>query len=275
MNHRLTPRCRRPHLAAVMLCVTMIMLCAAPAGAADDANAPHRHADEAQPDRTQADRPRPLERLREWRQRHPPDGEHHPRRRPLDRDEVHQLLGVLHDVNPDLHAKLARALENNPRRAHAVMPRIYSRLEHLIDMKANDPQHYKLRTTEMRCKIDAFKLKVRIRHAQHDGNDARVAHLRRELHDVVEKHFEVRQALREHELHELEQRIDRLRDELAEHRRRKDELVREHVERLLAHPGRGPDHPPDEVDDPPHDRPPPHHHRDEHERRIHTGPNDG
>ncbi len=240
-----------------LACMAMALLwCSHVAWADEDRDDARRPA--AEDRQRQVDRSEHIERFREWRERRAeadpnfrrdrdmPDrpafrDEGRPdRHQPIDRERARQLLDVLSDINPDLHSKLTEALGDNPERARMVLGRMNDRLGWLVKMKTNDPNHYQLRARDMRYTVDAMKLAMRIRHARHEGEDERIDKLTRELRSMVDQHFELRQELRERELHQLEQRIDHLREELAEHRRRKAELVDEHIHRLLH--GGPPDH---------------------------------
>ncbi len=283
-------RTKRWRAGLVMACALAGVLClASPAPADGEATEPAaaNHPDEpgdaeARPcdrgDRMDRRPPRPLERLRRWResQADPNRPDTRPfapepagRMPPLNDEQVHQMLAVLGDVNPDLQAKLRRALRTNPERARHVMARMHERLRPLIELRADEPEHYRLRVRDMRYKVEAFKLAMQVRRAAPEDPE-RAQALRGELHDMIDKHFEVRQALRERELHQLERRINELREELAEHRSRKAELVEQHMARLLQghrdppdgdDPHHRPHHAPDGVhatperDDPRRDRP--------------------
>jgi hypothetical protein len=140
-------------------------------------------------------------------------------------------LAVLGDINPRLAERVQQAIRDNPERARIVLGRLGGRLDHLIQLRQDDPEMYKLRVRDQRSTLHTVALVRRLREAQRSGEQAQVAALSDRLREHLTEHFEVRQRIRERELHNLEKRIEQLRAELDDHRERKQALIDQYVER--------------------------------------------
>lgn len=192
----------------------------------------------AERDRPGMDRDR-MEKLREWRERRAAEGRSEDRQRPgrppreLTAEQREQALAVLRDVNPHVAERMEAALKSDDsKRAERALARMSGRLLEMHEMKQRDPEAYKLRVADNRAKIETIRLAGQLRRAEAEGKADEAAALETQLREHLEKHFEIRQRLREKELQLLEQRIERMREELKEHRAKKQELIDQSMTRI-------------------------------------------
>jgi hypothetical protein len=58
--------------------------------------------------------------------------------------------------------------------------------------------------------------------------------VRAELAEVIAKHFDIRQGIRESELRDIEARVTRLRDALERRQNAREEIIQRRLEQLLS-----------------------------------------
>ena len=165
------------------------------------------------------------------------DRENAPRRpaeraRDLTLEQEAQVIAVLKDINPELAQRVTEALEHDRADARRMLARVWNRTRDLIELRAHNPDLYRLKAADSRHRFEVFRLVQQIRRARRAEDTEAVKRLLGELRTTLQSHFQVRQELREYELAQLEQRIQKLRAELADHRRNKDELIEQALTRI-------------------------------------------
>jgi len=215
-------------------------------------------ADRARNERPGPDRER-LEKLRDRRERRAaedgPSNRPRPVRPPreLSAEQRERALAVLRDVNPRLAEKMEEALKSDKAsRAERMLARMSPRLLEMDQIKQRDPEAYELRVADNRAKLDTIRIAGKLRRAKANGETDDAAQYETELRENLDKHFEIRQRLREKELQLLEQRIERMRVELKEHRAKKQQLIEQSLTRIRD--GRAEADEDHEPGDRPHDR---------------------
>lgn len=163
------------------------------------------------------------EKMRERWERSREDAKH--RNRELTDEQVEAALAVIKDVNPEAHARLIRAMEENPERAKMFIAHMYPRIRGMVDAREKDPDHYRDRVSDEQFNRLNGRLAHEARKAKADGDDQAAEELTAKLRANLEKQFEVRQRLREKKLETLEKQLELLRKEVAEHAEKKDLLI--------------------------------------------------
>lgn len=149
-------------------------------------------------------------------------------------------MAVLADVHPRLADRLNEARQRNPERAEWALRQMWPRLHHLVELRSDNPDLYKLRVADQRHKVETLRLVQQLRVARLRNEDPkRIEALREDLRKRVNEHFEVRQRMRQHELEQLAERVEQLRKELSERRANRDELISRYINALLDRKARG------------------------------------
>ncbi|MEC9373422.1 MAG: hypothetical protein VYC34_06230 [Planctomycetota bacterium] len=162
-----------------------------------------------------------------------PDGE--PQPVSLDAPEAAGLLATLEDVNPVMAARFNRLRESDPERAERFFRRMSPRLVDLADLRGRDPQAYALRVEELRLEQQRMGLAFRLVRALRESEDSEtVDRLRAELRDNLEAQFDLQLTQRRQGVTDIEQRLDRLRGEIAELDDRREELIEQRLEEVVA-----------------------------------------
>lgn len=97
-------------------------------------------------------------------------------------------------------------------------------------LKKSDPQLYKLTQADRDLERKARELSIQYRNAPSDRLDT----IKKELTEVVNKRFDVRQERRELELKRLEAELKRLRDTFTRRNEAREKLVGKRVSKLLG-----------------------------------------
>jgi len=218
--------------------------------------APARAQRPAQGPPADRDRPAPVHDAPAHDQQHDeadPDKHRHPvhdRLRGRDRfrlsdQEAEQALRVIGRLKPELGEELTRLREDEPRRFARELEGRFPRVRWLLRLKRFDPEMFELRMRDMELYRSSRDLAERVRAAREAGRSEAEAAAREKLDDVVARHFEVRQQIREAELARLERRLAELREQIADRARNRQRLIAEHTESLIHdehRPGKGPPH---------------------------------
>lgn len=97
-------------------------------------------------------------------------------------------------------------------------------------MKRVDPEMYKLEMADQEMERQTSELSMQYRRAPKDQKPE----LRKELEEVVSKHFEVRQEKRQLQLTRLEKELQRMRDEIERRTQKRAEIVGKRLSELVG-----------------------------------------
>jgi hypothetical protein len=103
----------------------------------------------------------------------------------------------------------------------------------LESMRENDPEMYKLEMADREMERQTAELSGQYRNAPKDRRDA----IRKELEELIGKHFEVRQERRMLQLTRLEKELARMRDEIERRNERRGEIVGKRITDLVGEKG--------------------------------------
>jgi hypothetical protein len=151
-----------------------------------------------------------------------------------------QLLEVLRDFNPQWHQRAQQFVNDNPQRAEFMLRAMYPRMKERIELKQKDPAHYQWVVEDAQLTFKGRELARKIRKAQEDGDSATAEKLTMELRNLLEKHFDVRQKLREKQVIRLQEQIRKVKADLNEHATKKQSLIDEQLQRYLTGEPDGP-----------------------------------
>jgi hypothetical protein len=178
-----------------------------------------------------------------WREREGPPPEHKSPMRPEGRrgdrrpffnemrgERLERVLGFLEEHFPERHEQLLQLQESDPdgfsRRLRRMMPRIMR----MIEAVERSPDVGKM-TVEVEQL--AFEIHNRVEQYFDAIGSERQETLRREIHKLAARQFDIRQELREIEITRMERRLDAVRAQL----RRNEEHREERIERVLEELG--------------------------------------
>jgi DNA repair exonuclease SbcCD ATPase subunit len=180
-----------------------------------------------------AEREQPMadERRGPWRR---PAGPPHVE--PLDEAQTEALLDFLREYNPQMAERFTDAMKHNPERVRRALAMVYPRYRELMELREENPELYELRREDLLLARESRELVRELQQVRRADGEAEAERIRERLRDVVTRHFEVRQALRERELEQLERRLEALRDELEQRREERDELIEQRLEELTGRP---------------------------------------
>ncbi len=186
------------------------------------------------------------------------------RRFSISEKEEAELLAALKKHRPEYYERLTEAREDKPffyRMAIRRMWRWYQRWKTLPD---------ELKDVEIRlqdAKISAWRLAKKI---EQSGDEDEKAELKKQLKEILRKHFEAEMAMNEYHIRQLEERLEGLREHLESQKKQQDEIIKDRMQRVIRAASRhtedgpprgrrrpeGPPPPRDDMHEPP---PPPDH----------------
>ena len=97
-------------------------------------------------------------------------------------------------------------------------------------MKKNDPEMYELQSKDEELDRATLELSQQLRRAPRDQHDA----LKKQLQDLVQQHFDARQARRDLQLKRLETELERMRDSMRKRIELRDQIVGRRVAELTG-----------------------------------------
>ena len=153
-------------------------------------------------------------------------------RRRLTKEQEAELLKFLKEKRPSRYQWLLRMRDNDEREYRRAMSRLWWWYLQLRD-KPKAVQDAMGSVAEARLRQHELRWAI-----QRAGNSQDKQRLVAELRQAVRKAFEARQVVKEHRLTELEREIQRIRADLKDRARRKEQIVSERLEKLLANPPR-------------------------------------
>ena len=178
-----------------------------------------------------------------WREREGPPPEHKRPMRPDGRrgdrrplfsemrgERLERVLEFLEDRFPERHKELQRLHETDPdlfsRRLRRMMPRIMR----MIEAVERNPDVGKLTIEVEQLSMEIYE---RVERYFDAIDPERQGTLRREIHELAARQFDIRQELREIEITRMERRLDAIRVQL----RRNEDHREERIERVLEELG--------------------------------------
>lgn len=166
--------------------------------------------------------------------------------------ELERAEGVLRAFYPKMANRFGRLREADPSAAGRLLDERFPLVFRLMQQQERDPQMFRLRVTEARLLREATQLRRRYTRAEDEAEQAALAaRIKAKLGEA----FDTRQAMRQRELDELADRLEGLRAEQAEAGLRRDAIIEERFQRLLAsgqgRPGPPPARPQDRPAAPP------------------------
>lgn len=121
----------------------------------------------------------------------------------------------------------SRSGPHGPPHPHFTREHEQRRLE---DLKEVDPELYELEKSDMDLDRQTHQLGEQLRRAP----KTKQADLRKQLNDLVQKHFDVRQARRELHLVRLAEELDKLRASMEKRKAARDQIISRRVSELVG-----------------------------------------
>ncbi len=151
-----------------------------------------------------------------------------------DPKQLRRILQVLADIDEALAEQIRQLQESDPDLAWKLLEPHFGEVGRLADLREQDETGYELRVQDIVLAHRSQELTEQILEAKSrgDGETMRAAELT--LRQVVARHFEVRQQLRQHELALYEQRLQRMREAVAEREEKRDRIIEARMEELVG-----------------------------------------
>ncbi len=165
----------------------------------------------------------------------PGRGEPRKPRKPLTDEQTEELFGILQQINPRFAEGLAKVRKIRPERFRQGLQRIAPRLEHLVQLKDDDPELFQLEIENRQLKFKSFRLSQAIRKARTENTDpAKIEAMQNQLRDMLDKHFDVRQKILERELKHMAKRIEKLKGQLRQRQENRKQLIDQYMRKLMT-----------------------------------------
>ncbi len=141
-----------------------------------------------------------------------------------------EILEVLAELNPRLHARLSGAREEFPEEFENQVRRLTPRLRHLVYLREHEPDLWLERVREMRLEHQARRAaRIAVNAPTDEARQEAIETLR----DSVSQHVDIRIGFHERRLAGAEAEIEEGRQRLEAHRARRTELIEERVATML------------------------------------------
>jgi hypothetical protein len=150
--------------------------------------------------------------------------------------QVKELIGIIHEVDPDKGLRMENAFRENPDKVRQVLSPVFPKLMQLNNLKRRDPELYKLRLEDFRLNLATEDLAGQYRTATQAKDQAKADAVKEQLHTKLTEHFKLRQKIQEHELEALEHKIADLRTQIEARRASADQLIDDRFNQLVAKP---------------------------------------
>jgi len=228
----------RTKLLVMISCVlsaAAVLAALGPSGAAEEAAAPReRDAPTASSARRADSRPR---RSGPWRAR----------RAPLSPEQTEGALAFARQHLPELHRRLVRALEENPRRAQPLLRHLWHQYQRVRELP---PDVAEAATVIYRTNIELFRTRRDILQAESPEEKERLV---KRLRELVTRRFDSDLIVKDYRIRRLERELADLKAELQKRRQQREQIIEQRVKRwLTAGPGPGPHDRGGDRDRPPH-----------------------
>ena len=153
---------------------------------------------------------------------------------PLTPEEKEKFLDFLKEFDPRMHQRTLDMIEQRPEMVDRFMPMAKRRMQDMIDLRDNDPEHFQAVVNERRLRGDVRTLVRDIREAQQAGEEAEAEQLTMQLRDKLEEHFDAQNALKMKQLEQLKQDLERMKAEIDAYPDKKDDLIDERLNDYLT-----------------------------------------
>ncbi|MBZ0172852.1 MAG: hypothetical protein K8E66_10760 [Phycisphaerales bacterium] len=142
---------------------------------------------------------------------------------------------------PELAARLVETEADDPERAERMVQRMTPRLADIIRWEKSDPEFVQLRVEEMRVGMEILgKARGLCRLTESKAAEADLDKARREVRSLLGRQFDLRNRLEAHRLDRMMVDLEVARAKLAERSGRRNEILDEHMSRVLDRTMRAP-----------------------------------
>ncbi len=149
-------------------------------------------------------------------------------------EQREEAMAVFKDMNPERYERTQEWAKNNPQMADRMASMVYRQLKHLIEMKKNDPIHYRAIVKGRKLDGELRTLRQQIRAAQQAGDESKAEQLTIKLRDLLEERFEVQQTLDQKRLEQMKRDAEKLEEKIASDEAKKDEVIDERLAKYLS-----------------------------------------
>jgi hypothetical protein len=148
----------------------------------------------------------------------------------MGRERVEQTMKFLKQHYPQMHERLQRLRESDPRGFYRQLMRIAPRMPELIDLIETRPELAKMMIEEHQLEMDIRD--ETLRHARAKTDETR-AEAKQRLQELVSRQFDVRQNRLKSIIADLERELDQKKKALEERASKKEQIIDLEVQRRL------------------------------------------
>jgi hypothetical protein len=165
--------------------------------------------------------------------------------------QIEEVRAFIREHLPGLGQRLDSAGDADPTRTERMIRRMAPRIEEIMRQRATDPELARLRLQEMRTAMEIVDHSRTLRRLSTDqAAEGEVQKARRELRALLGRQFDLRQQLEARRIEKSRGELDEAARHLRERQGTREQVLDEHLERVLSRRG------PDEDGEPPSDRGP-------------------
>ncbi len=145
-------------------------------------------------------------------------------------EHLDALIAVLKDADPDFAAKVEQARRNNQREVRELLAPQAQRLFMMAQLKKSDPEIYALKIEDFKLVRKAEALAQDIKKTEKDGkfDEAKV----KELKELLNKQFDLRQQIQEKDLERLEKKVQELKERIDRRKANKEQMLTERLKEM-------------------------------------------
>ena len=154
---------------------------------------------------------------------------------PLTDDQLGQIREIIDEHIPTLSERLEAVKDKDPEAAQRFLSRIAPRFRDILDLRERAPELVEVRIDELRTgmAIVAAARDLRRLHGE-DSESDEVESKKREIHQLLERQFDLRQQLERDRIERQLEDLSAARERLDEQARDRDRLIEGHLSRVLS-----------------------------------------
>lgn len=153
---------------------------------------------------------------------------------PMSDEDVSSALEVVNELYPDLSERMLALQKEDPEKLRSTLEKRFPRVRFMVMLKGKDPEMYGLRVADIQLNREIDRLEQRLKQARDEDDRKAYKDFRKELEDVLAKHFDVRQDIRQREVAYLKDRVEKLEEELDQRDDDRKDLIEQRLKELAG-----------------------------------------
>lgn len=149
----------------------------------------------------------------------------------LTEEQESAVLDYMKEVRPDQVEGLLKLKVTRPNQYRRLLSRVFREMRYLEDVKKRDPERYEILSREKRLENDSRELARKYRETDDEAEKERI---KKEMLDLLDQIFDLRQANREFEIERLEKRLAEAKENNRKRLENKDQIIEQRLAELLG-----------------------------------------